>query len=233
VERPPPPAARSFPRSPCSDRNAGTRPGRPSPGGVRRHPQGRRTARPRPADEARPGRRADDAGQPGRRAWNHDNHDPPHRPAAVPAPDRSRRSALRSRDDLRLVPVSPPFTGPGEARPWHVSLVAATRRGRPGQRGIRLRPVAAPAKVRPRLRSAVAARAARKACRPASRPDGVRSIPQTVRVLSPSRRPAACRAVLLLLLARRPPGHRRPGPELHGQRLGRSDIPRRHGLSLP
>ena len=57
-------------------------------------------------------------------------------------------------------------------------------------------------------------------------PVAIRDRTSTVRI-------AAGRTAHLLLLACGPPSHRGPGPELHGQRLGRSDISQRDGLPLP
>ena len=231
--RPPPPAVRSFPRSPCSDRNPGTRTGRRSPGAVRRHPRDRRIAH-GPAQRMTPGRDAGltTPGSPGgERGIMTTTIRRTVRQLSLPLTVLVA-TLFAAADDLRLVPVSSPLSGPGEARPWHVSLVAAARCGRPGQRGIRLHPVAAPAKVRPRsgrlwLLAPLGKPAARRAAR---------TVLGALRGQSGFARPLVAllpgRAVLLLLLARRPPGHRRPGPKLHGQRLGRSDISRRHGLSL-
>ena len=123
-------------------------------------------------------------------------------------------------------------SGPGEVHPRFIGLVAATRRCRRRLRCVRLRPVAPPAEVRPPQRPPVAARAAREARRPAGSPDPRRAS-RPVRARPRTARRASRRSVLVLFLPRWRTGHRRPGPELHRQRLGRPDLYRCHGLPLP
>ena len=87
----------------------------------------------------------------------------------------------------------------GRGRPRFVGLVAATRRWRRCLRCVRLRPVAAPAEVRPAQRPPVGTRAARQACRPADGPDPRRAS-RPVRARPRTARRASHRGVLVFLL---------------------------------
>jgi hypothetical protein len=151
--------------------------------------------------------------------------------STVRATHSPRRQCLRQWSRVRLARVPAALAYQARARCRVCGVGAAAGIGARHDCDLERRPGAASAEVRPALRPALAACAARKACCAPSRASPrfrwrSRSAWQT------ATRASCCRAVLVLLLAGRRPGDRRPRPELHGQCLGWAELRRRDGLPL-
>jgi hypothetical protein len=142
-----------------------------------------------------------------------------------------RRQCLRQRSHLWLARVPAALAHQARARRRVCRVGAASGAGARHHCDLERRPGVAPAEVRPALRPTLAACAARKACCAPNRAC-TRFRQRSRAAWQTATRASCCRAVLVLLLAGRRPGDRRPRPEFHSQCLGWAQLCRRDGLPL-